>query len=241
MATPAPHPAAAETDRLHPMVDVFFSPVSTMDYLARNPGFLPALILITVIGAITMAIAFQRGVIEHGIRHKVETNSRIEQLPTEERERVVAQFTRMGSYVALAGAVVGPAAGLLVASGILLLIAHVMGARVRFRQMMAVVAHAWLPLALASLIAIPILLAKDADAIDFQNIVTLANLGFLFSPTEQHRLYMVASSIDLFSLWVIALLTLGMARLTGKGAAASLGIILAPWALYVVIFKAILG
>lgn len=240
MSTPAQ--TAGEPVGGHPVLDVFFSPSAAMDSLARKPSFIVPLLIITVIGSVAMMIAFQRGVVEHGMRQKMESNPRFEQIPAERRDAIIEQSARASSYFAVGGAVLGPTIGLLLTSGVLLLMTNVLGgSRVRFRQMVAVVAHAWLPMAVLSLIGIPILLAKDPETIDFQNIVPMANLSFLFSPSEQHRLYMIASSIDLFSFWVIGLLALGIARLTGKSRGSVLPIVLAPWALYVVVFKAWLG
>ncbi|MBI3697257.1 MAG: YIP1 family protein, partial [Acidobacteria bacterium] len=95
-------------------------------------------------------------------------------------------------------------------------------------------------LAVSSLIGIPILLAKEPDAVDLRNVV-MANPSFLFDQAEQHKLYMVASSFDLFSFWVIALMAIGISRLTGKSRGAALLVVLIPWALYVAIGKAWLG
>lgn len=241
MGTPAQGPAV-EPGQLHPVLNVFFSPAAVMDSLARQPRFLPALIVMTVISIGANTVAFQKGVIERGIRTKMESNPRLEQLPAEQRERIIEQYSRISSYVVLGGAAAGPAIGLLLGSGVFLLLTNgLLGTPVRFRQMLAAVAHGWLPMSLYSLIAIPIVLAKEPEVVDFQNLAPLSNLSFLFSPTEQHRLYMIGSSIDLFSLWVIALITVGIARLTGKSKGKVLAVVLAPWALYVGIFKVLLG
>lgn len=243
MATPVQGSAAApDSERLHPVLDVFFSPVATMDSLARKPRMLVAIVLMTLLGATAMTIAYQKGVIEHGIRQQMESNPRFEQVPADRRDQIIEQSVRIGSMVALGAGVAGPTIGLLLTSGVLLLLTKLIGGLgVTYRQMMGVVAHGWLPLSLSQLVAIPILLAKDPEAIDFQNIVPMANLSFLFSPSEQHRLYMIASSIDLFSFWVMALFTIGIARLTGKSKAAALVVVLVPWVVYVLLFKALRG
>ena len=239
MATPASGPVPES----NPLIDTFFSPAAAMDALARRPRFVLPLLIVTVIGVATMTVAFQRGVVERGIRQKMESNPRFEQVPADRREAIIEQSARIGSYTAVGGAVVGPLIGLLLTSGVLLLVITVTGggAKVKFGQMMAVVSHSWLPLSLASLIGIPILLAKDPEAVDFQNILPMANLSFLFSSTEQHKLYMAATSFDLFSFWVMGLMAIGIARLTGKGMGAALMVILIQWALYVAIFKVWLG
>lgn len=88
-------------------------------------------------------------------------------------------------------------------------------------------AHSWLPNSLQHLIGIPILLAKQPEMVDFQNLVPIASLGVLVSAEESPGLYRVATSLDLFSFWALALL--------------ALAIVMTPWILHVWVFKALLG
>lgn len=222
------------------MLDVFFAPGEAMASLARNPRCAMALVLITAVTLLTTAVAFERGVIEHGLREKLNADSRLAQRPEAEREAFVEQAIRSSVYYAFGAAALGPAAGLLITSAVLLLSLKVSGdMQTRFIQMLAVVAHAWLPAALHTLMSIPVLLVKAPETIDFENMLPMSNLSFLFSPTEQHRLYSIASSLDLFSFWVIALLTLGLARLSGRSKGVVLTLVTIPWIGYVAIFKGV--
>jgi hypothetical protein len=162
----------------------------------------------------------------------------MEQIPAQQRERIIEQSTRFSTYMFVGGAVIGPAVGLLATSGFFLLVSNiVLGAKARFRQLMGIISHAWLPNSLLALIGIPILLAKDPDAVDLGNVVPLSNLSFLVDSTQNPKLYAMATSIDLFSFWVIGLLALGLARLTGRSSLAVLPTIVVPWLLYVLVIK----
>ena len=63
----------------------------------------------------------------------------------------------------------------------------------------------------------------------------------MFSPEEQRRAYNLGASLDLFSFWVMALLVIGLARVTGKSKAVAAAMVVAPWALCVAIFRVLLG
>jgi len=238
MATPGLGPAATapESESTNPLIGVFFSPGAAMDALARKPRFWLALAVVTLIGIVVMTVAYQRGVMEHGIRQKMETGGQMDRLPADQRERALEQGAKWGSYIAMGGSVVGPALALAMTSGVLLLLSKLaLGGRGSFQQMMAVVSHAWLPLSVHGLLSIPIYLAKEPDTIDFENPLPVANLGFLFSSTDQAKLYRLGSSIDLFSFWVMVLLVIGISRLTGRSKGAAAAVVAAPWALVVAI------
>ena len=242
MASPTPSAPEVPPSSINPLLGVFTAPSAAMAELIRRPRFLLPLLLTTVIGATVMTIAMQRGAIEHSLRQKFESNPRFEQMPPQQRAAVIDRALKFSSYSIVGGAVVGPLVGLALTSGVLLLLSNVLlGAQARFKQMMGIVAHAWLPLCLHGLIAIPILLAKDPEAVDIQNVVPLSNLSPLFDVAQQPKAYAVATAIDLFSFWVMALLAIGLAQLTKKSMGTALAVILVPWALYVVIFKALLG
>ncbi len=242
MASPAPGLSAETASRTNSILGVFFSPGPTMDDLARRPRFLPALLLVTIIGMGVIALAMQRGVIEQFMRHKMENNPRMEQVPAERREQAIEMSVKFSSYMFVAIAVVGPTLGLLATSGFFLLLSNViLGGKARFKQMLAIVSHAWVPHAIVGLLSIPILLAKEPDTIDMQNIVALSNLSFLFDSAEQPKWYAAASGIDLFSFWVIGLLAIGLSRLTGKNKVAVLPVIVVPWLLWVLVVKPLQG
>ncbi|MBI3698796.1 MAG: YIP1 family protein, partial [Acidobacteria bacterium] len=174
---PAPEP--------NPLIDVFFSPAAAMDSLARRPRFVLPLLIVTVIGVATMVVAFQRGAVDHFMRQQLEP--RLERLTPDQREQAMERMLRFAPYQMVGGTALSPTIGALVISGIFLLIANVMGGGgASFQQMLAVVSHSWLPLSVSSLIGIPILLAKEPDAVDLRNVV-MANPSFLFDQAEQHK------------------------------------------------------
>jgi len=241
MAAPAPQPAAAEAP-LHPVIGIFLSPVAAIEALVSRPQFWPALVLMTVIGMASMTIAYQRGVLEHAMREKMESSPGMDRMPPEQKQRAIDMSVKWGAYLMVGGAVVGPAISMLLFASVFLLLTNViLGGGAKFRQLFSVVTHAWLPNSLYSLIAIPIVLAKDAEGIDIQNLVPMANLSLLFDRADQKKLYAVGSSVDLFSFWVITLLVLGISRLTGKSKGLVAAVVLAPWALYVFVVKVLMG
>ena len=238
MASPSPAASAEPASGTNSILGVFFSPGPTMEDLLRRPRFLPALLLVTITSMGVMGLAMHRGVIEQFMRQKMENSPRMERVPAEQRERIIEQAVKFSSYTWVGGAAVGPTLGLLATSGFFLLLSNViLGAKAKFRQMLAIVSHAWLPNGVVGLLSIPILLAKEPDTIDMQNIVALSNLGFLFDSAQQPKLYAMASGFDLFSFWVIGLLAIGISLVTRKSKAAVLPVIVVPWLLYVLVIK----
>jgi hypothetical protein len=223
------------------LFNTLLSPGEAMDALTRYPRILPAVAVIILAGLAPVVIAQQRGIIEAGIRQRLTSDPALAQVSPAQRRQILDQASRIGPYSVGAGAVGGPVAGLLAASVVLYGLTFVwVRARPPFPAVCAVVAHAWLPVAVSSVISVPILLARDPAEIDLNNIVTLSNLAFAV-PAGHATWYRVAGSLDLFSFWVIGLLILGLSRLTGQPARRVSPVVLAPWVAYVVVFRALLA
>jgi hypothetical protein len=99
--------------------------------------------------------------------------------------------------------------------------------------MMAIVAYGFLPLVIQTLLSMVVLFLKDPEEFNLQNPL-MFNVGAYLSPDSPAALRALGSSIDLFSLWIIVLLAIGISaagRKIGFGKAlAGVGL---PWALWV--------
>jgi hypothetical protein len=75
---------------------------------------------------------------------------------------------------------------------------------------------------------------KSPDDIDINNLSPF-NIGFYLSDKVPKWILALAGSIDLFYLWVIALLAAGFAVATKKPWLTCLWGVLLPWAVYVLL------
>ena len=83
-------------------------------------------------------------------------------------------------------------------------------ADVTFKALFALVIYAGLPGLFKSLLAMLSLLAGvSGDSFTFQNPVA-TNPGYFIDPTTNPVLYAFASSFDIFSLWTIVLVAIGI-------------------------------
>jgi hypothetical protein len=129
-------------------------------------------------------------------------------------------------------------------AGVLTLItAGILSAPVRFAQVFAVVCYANLAGAIRGLLVTVVLLMKSITDFDIKNPM-MSNPGYFMDPkTGSKFLYSLAGSIDLFSLWIIILIAIGLKAAAGKklsfgGAFFAVAL---PWAVWVLGAAAIAG
>ncbi len=171
------------------------------------------------------------------MRHQFETNERMQQMPPEQRERVLEQSVKLAAGFGYAGAILGVPVSILLISAVLLGVFNgLAGAELRFRQAFSITTYASLPSVLAAVLGMIVMRFKNPEDFDLQNPVPL-NLGAYLDPTSTSKfLHTIAGSLDLLSIWVILLLALGFS--TAAKAVSyrrALILVILPWAAYVLI------
>lgn len=118
---------------------------------------------------------------------------------------------------------------MLIMAAILLLAFKVMGGEGNFRQSWSVALYSWVPQLLKGLLVT--FLIYRAGTVTPEEIAALlkSNLGFLTDPKGNPILFALLSSIDIFAIWTVILLGIGLsyAHKTSRGKA--FGIIVTLW------------
>ena len=226
------------------IVGVFFEPSKTFRDIAERPAWIVPMILVilAVMGIITAEsqhIGWDRI-----FRHQMETNSRFQQMPADQREQQLAiqeKFASVGGYVfALIGV---PVSDLIIAAVLLGIAGGLMGGGMRFKQVFAVVAYSGLPGVLTAILTVVVIFLKNPDDFNMQNPLAF-NLGAFMDPnTGSKFVYSLAGSLDLFVLWMIVLMATGLKAAAGKKLTftGALVAVLLPWAVVVLGKAAIAG
>ncbi|MDW8130456.1 MAG: YIP1 family protein [Bryobacterales bacterium] len=190
---------------------VFFDPKRAFSDIATRPSWWAPLLL-NILAALAFVTAYsQRIGWERYLERALESNPRTESLTAEQRQRIVEQQAGLAAAFGYVGAVAGSALSLSAVAGLLLLASNVaLGAAASFRQMFAVTCYGFLPNALSSLLGILMMFLKHPEDFDLEN-PTAFNIGAYLDPAATPKwLLAAAGSVDLFSIWAMLLLALGV-------------------------------
>ena len=154
----------------------------------------------------------------------------------EQRQRAITVGARLYQYLGYGGSAVGTLIYVFIVAVILLFIFDtIMSAGVGLKRMMAIVAYGFLPLLIQTALSMVVLFLKDPEEFNLQNPL-MFNVGAFLSPETPAALRAVGSSIDLFSLWIMVLLAIGVSAAARKisfgKALAGIGV---PWVLFVIL------
>jgi len=237
-------PAEPETPVLsfpERLLGVFISPGETFEDVARKPGFWAPLIAI-VIGSVAVVetMLWKIGA-ERLTRMGIEQSSRASSMSPEQIDQAVNQGAKFTAVIMHIAGLLGAPIVLLIIAGVGILIVNVIfGARVGFKTAFSLVCYADLVSLLGAIMSVAVIFFGDPEHFNSQNPVP-GNVGFFLNPHEVSKpLYALASSADIFTLWLLILLGVGFSKGTG-GKVKPLPIFLAYTGVWILLVLAKVG
>jgi Yip1 domain len=239
-ASEPPSPGMSEIARL---TGVFTDPKRAFQDIAAKPRWWVPLSLLVIL-ALAFNVSFSRRVgWERFMNQTFDSNPRTQNMPPEQRARAIEQGTKIASVMAYVGAIAGvPLFALLVALALMLVFNVSFGAQLRFPQTFGVTSYAILPRVISASLAILVMFLKNPDDFNLENPLAF-NIGAFLDPQASPKwLVSLGSSLDLFSIWTIVLLAIGMSvaarKVTFGKALAAVSI---PWGVLIVVKSALSG
>ncbi|MDD5542749.1 MAG: Yip1 family protein [Acidobacteriia bacterium] len=216
------------------IVGVLFSPKSTFEDINRKPDWLIPLILIVLVTLAATYVFMSHADIMELLRAQIEKSGRTP--PPDEALAGSAKYAVIFSYISI---IVFVPVGTLVVAGVLFMIfSFIMGAETTYKKMFSVTVYASITGVVRSLIAIPILFTKQPTEFGNPADVVQSNLGFLFDPAQK-ALHALGKSLDIFTVWYIVVMSIGIAAIS-KGMAQTKALV-ALIILWILVICAVVG
>jgi Yip1 domain len=195
---------------------VLFNPKATFESIARRPTWLVPVLVLCVLFLGVVGIFGHRGGWPSYFEKQMATNSRMQQMSSEQQQQVLQAELKYGPPVAYAEGFIVPVLLVVIVAAILLGVFNgLSGTRLNFKTSLGIVSHAWMTQIVSGILGIVVVSLKDPATIDLQNIVA-SNAGAFFSSDSPKWLLALLGSIDLFSFWTMILLAIGFATAAPK-------------------------
>jgi hypothetical protein len=234
-STPSPLPSAETTAGLSTasrIVNVFVSPSTTFTDLKRDPSWWVAWVLISVFSLLFVLTMQQKvgfaQIMQNEISSSPKAVERMEKLTPEQRAQQMEIGTAISKYISYAIPVVVLIIAAIMAAVLMGTFNFGTGAEISYPVSLAVVIYAMIPGILKSVLAaISLYAGADPESFNSRNPVA-TNLGFFLSRTDHPVLYSLASSVDLFGIWMVILLGIGYSCVSKVKKSTAIGIV-AGW------------
>jgi hypothetical protein len=150
-------------------------------------------------------------------------------------ESQIALMERFGWVFGLLGVLLFQPAGILLIALLYWGAFKILGSEMGFRTGLAVTLHCMMPLAVATLVSLPVLVGRDSlTSEELQQGLLLSNLGFLAGDDTPAWAATALRCIDFFSLWIFTLYALGFRAATRLRAGTVTATVIAFWVVWCV-------
>ena len=211
------------------MVEVITAPVATMRSIAARPDILVPLLTIVILSIVTSWLIAPR--IDFVTEMRAQMAER--KVPAQVVEQQIGFLEKSQQFMMPVMSALSPVF-LAIIAGVLLLGFRLMGGGGDYKQAYSIVTYSWIPAMLKGLVATGIILMRE-DPLPASRLpsVVPTNLGFLFSPLENPTIYTLASAVDLVTIWMLILISLGFAFAARVSRAKSFAIVFVIWGVVV--------
>lgn len=214
---------------LQRVINTFVAPSKTFEDIRRNHSWWMPWLLLSIASLIFGFVRFEkldaRHIFEQRIEQSTSAQQRMEQLPPDQRERIInvqAKGIQITFFLGPIGFLLG---GLLVAAIFLGVFSFGFAAEIPFQRYLAIAFYAFLPVVISTLLtALSVWLNSDPSSYNEFNPLA-SNPAYFMNRSEHKFLYGIAGGLDIFSIWVLVLLGLGIAKNSARKMSASTAII----------------
>jgi len=227
-ATDVMPPAAAEPEKpntIQRIIGVLSNPGPTFESIVQRPNILGPLLIFIVISVVSAVAVAVKVDFDALARETIEANPNIPADKVESSVGITKGIMKVSMYASPLLIVLM----LVIVAGVCLLAFRMFGGEGNFNQAMAVTAYAWMPRLIRGVLGAIVTLAKGSVSIyDLQNPL-MSNLAFLFDPKTQPVQYAVGAAFDIFNIWSLVLLIIGLAAMSKLSKARSAAIVIVLW------------
>jgi hypothetical protein len=206
------------------LLGVYFSPGETFAEIGRAPQLLLPILAALVLGLIVSIALTQRldlPAMYSQLFQQAVADGKMQQEQADQQAKFMASF---GKVQFLIFGTLGNLLAALIVAGIFKLVSAVMGKQNRFKTIFTVTLYTFLAVGIVSSVLFVLLIyLKDPSEITFQNMGNLisSNLGAILALVVGENalpkfVMGLAQRVDIFSIWIITLLSIGYAAVTPK-------------------------
>jgi len=215
------------------VVGVLTSPTKTFAAIRERPTWLVALLTLMLVGAGTYLLMSQRMDMAEIVRESVE--ARGQDVPEEQLETMMDVYDKYGHAISLGSMFAYMALGFPLATLIIWVAVKLVGAELTYKQMWATFLYSQMPSLVGAVLSLPAILSRDE--FHFEDVQTgsvlPSNLGFIAPEETSAGMLSLMSSLDVFTLWSVVLLILGVSTVGRIKMGTSAAAVIACFAIFV--------
>jgi hypothetical protein len=199
------------------------------------PFILVALASYLFLGAVVQKVGIDQTV-QNQIRINPKAQERLAQASPEQNEKAALAAARVMEATFMVSPLLALVYAVSISAVFLFTINFAFGGRARFAEVLAVSMYAWLPSLFKVLLGICVLWFQPPELFNIANFSPTNPAALFLDPAStSSALYTLASQLDLITIWVLLLFSIGLSTVAAVKRSSGFVTVFGWWAIYVVV------
>jgi len=208
------------------ILDLYFSPVNTFKHLNEKPDWIIPVVITLVVVLMFSMIALPRVIVPEGAKRIMS----MEQLTPEQKDKALSSLEGGRLYIFTPISITFVTfLFIFLKTGVFFLIFSLFGARTIFMKLLSVVSYAFLTGIPETILKSTMMLIKGSTKVFTSLALFAPNLDF------KSPLFKTLSKVDIFTIWNLALISLGCTVIYNIPKKKSFGIVFGFWVLWLLL------
>lgn len=212
-------------------------PSTMLPRVAEQRQYWVPLLLATAAALVFSIVAVPRIDFERAAADALDRTEGAAQMTPHDREVKIEQARKVAALASYTGAAFGTGLSALIAAFGVFLAFRVVGQKPGFAPTFTVLCWALLPGAIESILSVPALLVRGTIPVEQLPALFPANLGTFLPAGAEGPLASFLGAVDLFSLWSVWLVAMGMAGVAQVSRRRAVVTTVVLWLAYVAVFR----
>ena len=216
------------------LLQIFYAPSQVFDKVRERGIWLPAMLAIVACALLASYVVVNALGMETIIRKQMESNpQQMERMGPDGIAR--AANSPIAKGMAYGAPLIFTPIVLLIIAALFMAGLSLTGSKLRFAQALGATCYAWFPYSLITLLMSALILqvSQSKEDLNVRNLIATNAGAFLDPVTTNKALYSFASSIDILSFGLVAFLSYGLARVSGRSFGSCATVVIGLWLIYV--------
>jgi Yip1 domain len=208
-ATPPPPPMSQPAM----IVNTFIAPTKTFQAIRQNASWWMAWLLMAIVSYGFIYTMDKKIGFEQITQTEIARSSRAAQfdaMPQDQKEKQMDFAVKLTRGISYSIPIFTILAYLVVAAVLMGTFNFGLGTQVPFKRALAITVYGFLPSLIGALMGILGMIAVNPEGFNSRNPIA-SNPAYFMDPNAHKSLYVLASALDIFSLWTVVLLGIGFA------------------------------
>ena len=236
-ATAPPPPVEPPSGFVSTLAGLYTAPVETFRGVAARPSFVAPLVALIALNVVFTFVWMRKADPVELSRSQMEESGVFDRVPVEQHAAIVERQARLFPIFAWLGPLVFAPLGFAAMAGLFLFIYRFFYASdTTFAQSLAVVGWSLLAVALVTTpLTLIVMSLKGEWSVDPRTVIQASPAAVVDRSAVPKQVHSLLDSLDLFSAWILFLLTAGYAATSKRSLGAAAVGVLVIWGIYVIL------